>query len=101
MTPEEKAKVKKKGNWMVGIILGGFVISNVGVLAYHKLTDAPESSKAAVQAVPVQATASPQEPKALYQYADAGNVMTLLDGPCERAAIKKDIADESEVPLKT
>ena len=95
MTPEEKAKVKKIGNWMVGIILAGFIISNVGVLVYHKLTDVPEPPKAEIQAVPVQTTASPQEPKALYQYADAGNVMTLLDGPCERAAIKKDIADES------
>ena len=95
MTPEEKAKVKKIGNWMVGIILAGFIISNVGVLIYHKLTDVPEPPKAEIQAVPVQTTTSPQEPKALYQYADAGNVMTLLDGPCERAAIKKDIADES------
>ena len=80
---------------MVGIILAGFIISNVGVLIYHKLTDVPEPPKAEIQAVPVQTTTSPQEPKALYQYADAGNVMTLLDGPCERAAIKKDIADES------
>ena len=32
MTPEEKAKVKKIGNWMVGIILAGFIISNVGGL---------------------------------------------------------------------
>ncbi len=38
---------------MVGIILAGFIISNVGVLIYHKLTDVPEPPKAEIQAVPI------------------------------------------------
>lgn len=95
MTPEEKAKVKKIGNWVAGILLSGFVISNVSVLIYHKVTDAPDPNQASAQVAPAPINASPQEPKALYQYADAGNVMTLLLAPCELRAIKKDIADES------
>lgn len=93
MTPEEKVVVKKIGNW--GALTALFVAIIYICAPIHRIVaEKYEAMNVPSKAVSFDPVKVPQRKKVLYEYADAGNVLSLLDESCQSASIRKALAEE-------
>ena len=94
MKPEDAAAVKRIKKWMPIGVLVVVVMICVVIPIYQIVAKKYDAMNVATKAVSFDPVKVPQREKVLYEYADSGNVLSLLEETCQSASIRKALADK-------